>query len=213
MRGLIDCVDSPITRPTLEPLDLEEVKKQRRFSPTTLDTLFDLWISAARQHFEETTGRQVLRAVWEYWMDEFPCARELELPHPPLLSVVSIKYDDAAGDEQTMDPGEYRVIAPAGAYAPRGRVGLYSGTTWPTTADHAKAVRIQYAAGYGEAPGDVPELVRASLLFLVGHFHKYNEEVQDAATVRLPLGATLLMDGFKYTALQTLYPLRAPWLD
>jgi len=213
MRGVIDTMDSLITGPTLEPLDLEEVKKQRRFAATTLDTLFDLWIAAARQHFEEYTGRQLISAVWEYWLDAFPEDAEIEIPHPPLQEILSVKYDDGAGDEQTLDAASYRVIAPQGPYGARGRVAVAIGSTWPTTAAHAKAVRIQYRAGCGDTPADVPELVQYALMLLVGHFHKFGEEVQDAksALVSLPLGAKLVMDGWKYSALPVLPPRSSTW--
>lgn len=210
MRGVIHTADSLIIAPTLEPLDLEEVKKQRRFSPTTLDTLFDLWISAARQHVEEQTGRQLMTATWEYWLDAFPCHCEIELPHPPLQSVVSVKYDDGDGEEQTLDADSYRVLNPQGDLCQRGRIAIAAGASWPITATWAKAVRIRYVAGYGSAPGDVPELIRFALLQLVGHFHRFGEEVQEGTLAPLPMGAQMVIDARKYTALPTLLP-RSTW--
>ncbi len=200
--------DSLIVRPTLEPLDLDEVKKQRRFSSTTLDTLFDLWISAARHYFEEQTGRQLLTAIWEYWLDGFPWDRRIELPHPPLQAVLSIKYDDGNGDEQTLDPDTYRVVAPAGDYCRRGFVELKSGLSWPSAACQSASVRIQFSAGYGDAPGDVSELFKYALLMLVGHFHKFGEEVNEARAnvLVLPLGAQAVMDAAKFSALPQFAP-------
>ncbi len=48
-RRTLPTMDTVIEGPTCEPLDLEEVKKQRRMSTsvTSLDPLFDLWIAAA----------------------------------------------------------------------------------------------------------------------------------------------------------------------
>jgi len=212
VRGVIDTMDSLIVGPLLEPLDLEEVKKQRRFTATSQDTLFDLWISAARQHFEEQTGRQLITATWEYWLDAFPAQSAIELPHPPLQSVLSVKYDDGDGAEQTWDAANYRVIAPAGDLAPRGRVALASGASWPSTIAQPAAVRIQFTAGYGDAPGDVPELIQHALLMILGHFHKYGEEVQDAKSTlaELPMGARLIMQARKFASLPTLIP-RYSW--
>lgn len=209
MRSLIDCDDSLITGPTLEPLDLEEVKKQRRFSPTTLDTLFDLWISAARQYFEEQTGRQLMTATWERWLSEFPLAGVIELPHPPLQAVLSVVYD-LDGVETTVDATTYTVVAPAGPYGRRGRVCLNSGASWPTLSVAVPgSIRIRYTAGYGDAPGAVPELARYALLMLVGHFHKYGEAVQEAkGTIeQLPMGTQQVLDAFRYSALPQLAPM------
>lgn len=207
---LIDTADSLLVPPAIEPLDIDEVKKQRRFSSNSLDTLFDLWIPAARQHFEAETGRQCIDATWGYWLDEPPCDRQIEIPHPPLLEIVSVTYDDGNGDEQTFDASNYRVINPQGDLAPRGRIALVSGASWPSVACQPKAFRIQYRAGYGSQPGDVPELTRYALMMLVGHFHKFGEEVSEARAniLQLPIGAQSVISSRKFTALPTLPPRR-----
>lgn len=211
MYGVIETMDHLVAGPTVEPLDLDEVKKQRRFSSTSLDTLFDLWISASRQWFEEYTSRQTITATRERWMDAFPCQRAIELPYPPLQSVVSVKYGPEGADEETLDADSYTVLAPSGDRAVPGRIALVSGASWPTVTCQPKAVRIQYVCGYGNAPGDVPELVKAGLFWLVGHFHKYGEAVQDGSIAlrELPLGVRMIFDGLKYSALPTLPPRRS----
>lgn len=197
--------DSLIVPPPLEPLDLEEVKKQRRFSSNSLDTLFDLWIGAARQHLEEQTGRQLITATWETRLDAFPGHGVIELPHPPLQDVISVVYDDADGVEQTLDATNYHVITPSGAYARRGRIVLLAGLTWPAVVDRSGLIRIRYHAGYGDKPGSVSELTRYALLMLVGHFHKFGEEVNEARAnvLQLPLGAKAVMEALKWSALPT----------
>jgi len=202
--------ESLITAPIIEPLDLEELKKRRGLESDdpSLDTLFDQWISAARQHFEEQTNRQVLTAVWEYWLDAFPANGEIELPHPPLQTIVSVIYDDAAGVAQTLDPATYRTIAPQGPFATRGRLALVSGASWPSTLAQSSAVRIQYRAGYGDAPADVPEQLKQLLAQLVGLFHQYREAI--------PADAWPCLTEFKWSALPILPPKRTlatSWLD
>lgn len=210
MNRTIRTVDSLITGPATEPLDLDEVKKHLRFGSTTEDTLLDAWISAARQYFEEQTGRQLITATWELWLDELP-AGPIELPHPPLQSVTSMLYVDSNGSLVSFSEGIspdvpfYAVNAPQGPYAARGRVSPNYGTSWPTPQAEVGAVRIRYVAGYGDTPGDVPELAKAALMFLVGHFHKFRSEVVDGKSpVALPLGAAKIIEGFKYSALPQL---------
>lgn len=172
-RSLIDYQDSLITGPIVEPLDLDEVKKFLKFGSTSEDTLIDMWIAAARQDFEEQTGRQLMTATWERWLDRGPDPGDIELPHPPLQSVVGVFYDDAAGVEQEWGVANYLVRAPQGPTCERGRVTLLSGGSWPTVLTQSKALRIRYLAGYGDAPGAVPELVKAALLNLVALSHRY----------------------------------------
>lgn len=205
--------DSLIVPPRLEPLDLEEVKKQRRFSSTSLDTLFDLWIAAARQHMEEQTGRQLITATWETRLDAFPSHGVIELPHPPLQAISSVICDKGDGTSTTLDVSTYTVIAPAGPYARRGRIVLASGSTWPTVTDGQGAIRIRYTAGYGDTPGSVSELIRYALMMLVGHFHKFGEEVSEARAniLQLPIGAKSVMEALKWSALPTIPLTRTGW--
>lgn len=208
----IVCVDTLIAGPTVPALDLEEVKKARRFSSTTLDTLFDLWIAAATQYYESETGWQLIDALYEYSMDAFPGQPEIELPHLPLLEIVSVKYD-AGGEEVTFDAANYRMTPAEGIPTKRGRVSLLSGCSWPTADIEPGAVRIRYRAGFGSTPGSVPELVRYALHTLVGHFHRYGESVQDAknALTVLPMGADQVMRTARFQALSTLKPTRSTW--
>lgn len=203
--------DTLITGPTLEPLDLDEVKKHLRFSPTSEDTLLDTWISAARQYFEEQTGRQLLTATWERRLDAFPVGL-IELPHPPLQDVVSVTYLDDNGDTQTLDDDAYVVTTPAGPQATRGFLEPAMGTSWPSAGTTRGTVRVRYTAGYGDHPGDVPELVKGVLGLLVGHFHRWRAEVhetrQGTQISRLPFGVPELIAGFKYTALPVYPPMQ-----
>lgn len=203
-RLLIPTTLSLVEGPTMEPLDLAEVKKHLRFQTTSEDTLLDVWIAAARQYFEEQTGRQVMQSTWELWLDGFPSGR-IELPKPPLLEVESVSYVGADGELVDVGAAGYTVMAPAGPQANPGWVQLVYGGTWPTAQDVAGAVRIRFKAGYGAAPGDVPELVRTLLYLLVGHFHKYRSETVEtrfeSAISTLPVGAEVFMRSFKYTAL------------
>lgn len=205
-----------ITPPVIEPLDLDFVKKQRRVSGTALDSLFDLWISAARQYVEEQTTRQLMTATWDYLMDGFPVQDEIEIPRPPLQSIIGVYYKDGDSVEQEFDASNYEMTAPSSGYmSRRGRIGLAAGSSWPTTSSRARAVRIRFKAGYGDAPGSVPELERHVLMTIVGHFHQFGESVQQtkpgAQFVDLPMGASNILKLSMYAAQQTLVPRRYAW--
>ncbi len=195
-----------ITLPTIEPIDLDEVKKHLRFTPTTEDTLIDTYIAAARQYFEDITGLQLMEATWEQRHDVFPGGAStntnvIELRHPPLMDVVSVAYDDGNGDEQTLVlDTDYFVETPS---APQcGYIRLGSSGTWPSSLATLGSVRVRYRAGYGSAPGDVPELIKTALLFLVGHFHQFRAEFHQpnpgsSTPIVLPIGADAIMRMFK----------------
>lgn len=203
--------DRLIVGPACEPIDLDEVKRHIRFTATTAeDTLIDTYIAMARQYFETETDRQLITATWERQFDAFPDG-VIELPHPPLIDVVSVAYDVEGSPSETLltEDVDYVVDAPSGPQATRGVVRTVAGASWPTAIDRVGSVRVRYRAGYGDHPGDVPELVKGALYFLVGHFHRFREDIQDATTTlaALPIGATAIMRSFKYTALP-IYPAR-----
>ena len=205
----------------IEPVTLDLVKKHLRFQTTTEDDLLTAWIAAARVYFEEQSGRQIVSAVYEYALDRFPDCRLIQLPRPPLLGDVSVEYDDGDGEPIMLDPDSYRVIpsivlegSPATGvidpFCKRGFIEL-KGTAWPATALQAQAVRIRRTCGYGATVDDVPALIQAALYLLIAHFHRNRNEVMTdptgrASAVQLPMGASMILDGFKKTALPTRQP-------
>jgi uncharacterized phiE125 gp8 family phage protein len=188
-----------------EPIALADVKTHLRWTSTSENTLLNGWIAAARTHFEEQTGRQILTATWDYWLTHGPTTNEIELPHPPLQTVESVTYDQSTSPGTELDAADYQVIAPAGIYCPRGRVVLADGVAWPTLGTQAYPLRIRYTAGYGDTAADVPDLIKTALYLLVGHFHQHRSEVHEGrATLSvLPFGAEAILRAFKYSAYPT----------
>lgn len=163
----------------LLPIDLETVKKVLRFKSTSEDGLIAGWMAAADQYFKDQTSRETVAALWEVSFDAFPVGGVIELPHPPLLEVVSLTYDDGAGDAQTFDADSYAVSQQAvgspssvtDPFAPRAQIALPATGIWPTPIDRSGAVRVTFWAGYGYTQADIPEIVKACEYDLVRHFH------------------------------------------
>jgi hypothetical protein len=222
---IIPAVDRPIaytmssTSPAerVEPITLDWLQLHLKFPSTNEDTILASYIAAARAHFEEQTGRQCVDAEWEYALDCAPDQqRSIELPRPPLASVVEVTYDDADGVATTFDAANYTVhpsfVSPdAGSpsdpitidpYCPCGRIELVSGAAWPTTSGGARSLRIRRVCGYGATAEAMPALIAATLGLLVQHFRN-----RDLAA--LPIGPDSLIRAFKWTALQTQRPRRA----
>lgn len=200
--------------PPVQALTLAYARSHIRALSTADDELTTVHIDAAASYFERQTGRQLLTATRELWLDAFPFlgangpAARIELPHPPLQSVVSIAYVDGAGVLQTLggSPTVVHVTAPAGPYAARGSVEPLAGGRWPIARDETGAVRIRYTCGYGNTAAAIPALARGILCLLVGHFDTFRSAVhsaQQGQVLELPLGVQLLLDSFRYSALST----------
>jgi hypothetical protein len=91
-----------ITQPTVEPVTLAEAKIQCRADGNELDSLLTgVIIPAARRSAEHETGRALCTQTRELVLDAFPA--DFELYGSPIQSVVSVKYLDESGNEQTLD--------------------------------------------------------------------------------------------------------------
>ncbi len=188
--------DILVTPPNLEPLDLEEVKKQRRFSATTLDTRFDVWISAARQQFEEEAGLQLMLATRLCMGETFPIQSAITVKRAPVQSIVSVEYIGSDGiTVVAMDPEDYEMFPSTptkGVYPSPGGVRLAQGAAWPVGVDRPGGVRVTYTAGFGSAPGDVPELIAHALMMYVGDFHRWSENQTEKSVTTTPIGSLMI---------------------
>lgn len=165
-----------ITPAETNPVTLVEAKKHLRVTDDDDDDFIAAIITAATRHAEEFTGRAFIDQTWEITLDEFP-TNEIELKKPPLIEVVSVKYDDGNGDEMTLDPSGYVVD---GISEP-GWVVL-SGN-WPTTFDSINAVRVRFRAGYldsGVSPAEenVPLDIKQAIMLEVGTFYAQRETIR-----------------------------------
>jgi len=108
----------------------------------------------------------------------------IELPHPPLQSVVDVYYVNESGNTVSFNDGAspaadlFTISAPVGPYCRRGWVLPNYGQMWPTARVQRGAVRIRYTCGYGDTAEDMPALVRGILCFLVAHFDTFPSATQ-----------------------------------
>lgn len=208
--------DSLITAPTDPAVTLAYTKQHLKSLGTADDALVLIWIAAATSYFEEQTGRQLITATREVWLDAFPFLgatgrhARIELPHPPLQAVESVEYVDGYGNTASFDDGaspavpSWTTTAPEGPYARRGFVEPLPGTSWPIARDQTAAVKIRYTCGYGDADTDIPELAKGVLCYLVAHFDTFRAAVHEARrgqVLELPYGVQAMLDGFKLSAL------------
>lgn len=179
-----------ITAPATEPLTLAEAKLHLRVDASDEDSYITALIQAAREFAEHITERAFVTQTWELALDAFPAA-ELKLPKPPLASIVSIKYDDTAGTEQTIGSSFYV----ADLYSTPGWVLPAYATSWPATRDQANAVRVRYSCGYGAAAA-VPQGIKNWILLRVGSLYAIREEMVPGRALQ-PAFVDRLLDAYR----------------
>lgn len=132
------------TAPTVEPITLAEVKSQLGITDTASDTQLTRRITEARKWAEDYLRRALMPQTHELRLDAFPCDGEIDLPFPPISSVLSVKYIDIDGTLTTVSAADYELDATPQTPFVRPAYGV----SWPSARDESSAVRVQYQAGY-----------------------------------------------------------------
>lgn len=158
-----------ITAAITEPITLAQLKAQCRVDTTDDDAVLTLAIQAARAKAENYTGTAIISQVWDQTLDAFPEA-EIELLKPPVTTINSVTYVDAAGATQTLPGASYSLDA---ATFPGWLLPAY-GNEWPDTRDQANAVTIRFTTGYADANA-VPGDMRAWLLLTAAFIYAQRE--------------------------------------
>lgn len=186
-----------ITPPASEPVTLAEVKAYARVDISADDSLLSAMIVAAREAGENETRRAFLPQTLELTLDAFPRRTDrrpwptwlnyaVDLPRPPLASVVSVSYLDTDGVLQTLGPSTYVVVQASDA-VPACLVPAF-GTSWPDTQAMPGAVRVRYTAGWPDAVS-VPEAIKTWIKAKAATMYEHREEFMAdarAAAVEYP---------------------------
>lgn len=174
-----------VTAPVGAVIPSNKAKLWLRVEVADDDELVDELVDAATLFVQqEISGhRQFLTATydlpmgdwWDYWDVQLrPGEGRLRLPRPPLQSVVSLKYYDSGGVQQTLDPSVYLVRTP---FRAAGTVERAPFQAWPAIqADRRWPITIRFTCGYGTA-SQVPGTIRTAIKMLIAHWYEKREAV------------------------------------
>jgi uncharacterized phiE125 gp8 family phage protein len=162
-----------VTPPATLPVTRAQVKVQLDISHTEKDAMIDGLIAAAVSHLDGWTGilgRCLEEQTWRQDDDVF--WRCFPLPLAPVISIVSVKYDDAGGAEQTVDSANYGLVT---THDGRSFVRMADGFALPALhAGNGPRVRVAYKAGYAQAgspaASTVPDAIKQAMFLLVRHW-------------------------------------------
>jgi uncharacterized phiE125 gp8 family phage protein len=158
-----------VTPPAGLPLSVLELREHLRLEGIDgQDVMVAAYLGAATAAIDGADGwlgRALLTQTWELRLDCFPWHGAIVVPLPPLQSVTSVEYTDTDGNDQVLAPSQYQVAGIGGARP--ARIYPAFGERWPSTRDQAEAVRVCFTAGYGDAPGHVPEPIRQAIQLMV----------------------------------------------
>lgn len=158
------------TAPVERMVTLDQAKAQLRVPSafTDDDDYINGLILSAESYVDGRDGilgRAVVSQTWAGTLD-FVFPDQIEVPLPPLQSVLSIKYIDGDGVEQTLASTEYQVIK----NVEPGLIVPAFGKSWPAVRAQRQAITVEFVAGYGGAAA-MPEKIKQMILYLVSHWY------------------------------------------
>jgi uncharacterized phiE125 gp8 family phage protein len=164
--------DQLIVPPAALAVSMAAARASARTSGTALDAELQQKVQDYTEEAEHETHRALILQTWEVTLDAFPDA--IRLPHPPIVSVVHVKFYDPAGALQTLDPQDYMVDAKSEP----GYVVPAPGRAWPSTAARINAVEVQYVCGYGPDETSVPAAIKGYILGMIENDYFPNPNAQ-----------------------------------
>lgn len=181
-----------VAEPAEPVLSLEEVKQHLKVDSADDDALIETFIAAATGHIDGPDGwlgRAIGVQQLEAGLDGFVYG-PIRLPYPPLIELVSIRYEDVAGTWRDLDPATYEVRDD--------EIGTAWGKSWPGTRAYrgaSRAVRIRYRAGYAVLPAPV----RVALLMMVDDLYRNrgNVAVGTFGEIKMPMASAMLLQPFR----------------
>jgi len=149
-----------VTAPAVEPLAAEEVKLFLRIEHDEDDDIIDMLIVTVREAAEAWTGRSLITQSQRMRLVGHDCGI-VTLLRGPVQSIQTVEaVNDGVG--VTVDPGLYRL------HAARGILQMLQ-------VPYAQELVITYVAGFGDAAGDVPSLIRQGMLQHVAQLYENRE--------------------------------------
>ncbi len=148
-------------------LTAQQVKDHLRIDTDVEDDYIADLIAVAVDQAEKYTKRDFLTKTYKTWRNNF--FNPIELRRSPLGSITSIKYYDASSVLQTLATDRYLITDESDFSI------IYEtpGTTFPTVCiRRPQAVEIQFTAGYGTDPEDVPVGIRHAVLLIASSLYE-----------------------------------------
>jgi uncharacterized phiE125 gp8 family phage protein len=186
--------------PATPVLTLDEAKAYLEHVDDDHDDMIRRLIAAATEKLDGRDGllgRALQPQTWQLVQPGFP-RREIELPLPPTIQVLTVAYLDCNGLEQELTEDEDFRIIPGGW---EGHVLVpVLGRTWPATAGEPDALCIRFRAGYEPIDGKstVPEQIRQMIGLTVNTWFAHREQIVTGTIVaKIPDAVLPLVDAYR----------------
>lgn len=145
------------------------------------DGYIKLLIDAAVDVIESRTSKALITRTARMFLDSWPEDGCIFLPVSPVSAVSALNYYDATTEVSTVGTAFFQQDI-EDQDLPARLVPLPE-TVLPILQDKLNAVSIDFTAGYGDSPNDIPPRMRQCILFLVAHWYSQREPVISGTAV------------------------------
>lgn len=183
---------SRISAPSAALVTVDEAKAHCRIDGDDENAVISALISAVADYLDGPSGilgRAILDQTWRLELASWPTFVEIQIE--PVRSA-EVRYLDAFGAEQVLDPAAYRLVALPGA-APA--LQWVSGDALPQLGRADFPIVIDFAAGFG-GPEDVPAPIRLAALMLIDHWYN-SRGLSGGDPAELPLTCSALLARYR----------------
>jgi uncharacterized phiE125 gp8 family phage protein len=185
------------TAPVFAPVTLAEFKRNLHIgaqdeSDTTQDTYLQEILDAAIECVQEDTGRQLARATYTLYLDDFPDGDLMDITRGPVAAISSVKYYNTANALTTMTASDYQLdnIELTARLRFVNTYGVY---------DRLNAVEIEFTCGYENASAIPKNLVDAVILFATERYMNPENQMLNFGMSLRTNKAQMLLRRFKVT--------------
>lgn len=161
--------------PAVEPVDLAYAKTFLRVDGDAEDALITDMIVAARHSVEALCGQAMItRRVLQSF--DIPACAPVSLKAMPAGEIIAVRAFKSGGTIITLSPGSYSL----NARCTPPRLELTDAGARDIGASDVTRFEVEYTAGFGGAPSDVPMPLRQALLLLLAQSfeHRGDESVR-----------------------------------
>jgi uncharacterized phiE125 gp8 family phage protein len=179
-----------LSGPAVEPITLSEAKAHLRVDTSGEDSLIQSLIMASRLHIEAALDLALITQTWRHQRDIWPPSRVLILPQRPIQRITAVTLHDDEETSRTLDVDSFVLDG----YANPARLVWRGHGAVPAAGMIANGIEIDFVAGHGDAPSDVPQPIRQAILLLIAHWYEHREPVEIGATATtIPAGVSELL--------------------
>lgn len=159
------------------------------------DSLLSSLITTVRRSTELLLGRSLITQTLDVYYDGFPPCGFLEVPYPPLISVITpyLQYTDSDDTAATFSSDYYYVDV----ISEPGRIVLKYGESWPSfTSRTYWPVSLRVTAGYGAAGSYIPNPIKQFMLLNLADLYEQRGNLVPSkdGVQELKLGMGLVTD-------------------